>query len=345
VGLAAYYPLAFISWLATTAASLPGAAVNVPKGSGEGTILVYAMLTAAAWPAYRYLVPHEPRPEPPAHVRTIRRAVLAGGVGALAVVALPVSLLPLRGPGELRVDMLDVGQGDAILLTTPHGHQVLVDGGPSGIELARELGATLPHWDRTLDLLVLTHPQQDHVAGFVEVLRRYDVGDIAESGVENDSALYRLYAGEGPARNLHRQGDTWELDGVRFEVLWPPFGSEPPKELNDASLVLRVTYEGVSMLLTGDIEAKVQRELMASMDVTADILKVPHHGSKTSDAPFFAAVDPALALISVGAENGFGHPHEETLEALADRPLYRTDLDGRITLRISGGRVRITTQR
>ena len=340
VGLAAYYPLAFIAWLASASASLPGAAVNVPTGSGEEALAVYVALGAAAWPAYRYLVPHEPRPDPSPRMRTVRRTVLAGGAGALAVVVLPVSLLPLRGQGELRVDVLDVGQGDAILLTTPHGRQVLVDGGPSGIELARQLGAVLPHWDRTLDLVVLTHPQQDHLAGFVEVFRRYDVYGVVETGMTNTSATFALFEGEAAPRQSKLRGDSWELDGVRFEVLWPTT-SEQPKQLNNASLVLRVTYDGVVLLLTGDIEAAAQQELLATTDVRAHILKVPHHGSKTSDASFFAAVDPAVALISVGADNRFGHPHEETIAALAGIRVYRTDLAGRVTLHVSDGQVRV----
>ena len=344
LGIAAYYPLAFICWLASAAASLPGAAVDLPRASGERALLLYLALALASWPAYRYLVPQDPRPDPPPQVRTFYRVVMAGGAGALAVVILPVSLLPLRPADELRVDVLDVGQGDAILLTTPHGRQVLVGGGPSGIELARELSGVLPHWDRTLDLVVLTHPDQDHLGGLIEALRRYNTGAVGDAGVLHTSATFGLFEGEAGVRAQYLRGDSWEIDGVRFEVLWPET-NDPVRQVNNRSLVLRVTYEGVVLLLTGDVEASPQRALLASEDLRADVLQVPHHGSKTSEPAFFEAVAPAVAFISVGADNRYGHPHEETLTALEGVPLYRTDLDGRITLRIRDGRVTVSTER
>lgn len=344
IGLAAYYPLAFIAWLASASASLPGAAIDLPRASGEQALVLYLVFAAAAWPAYRYLVPHNPQPERPPHVRTFHRVAIAGGVGALAVVVLPVSLLPLRPAGELRVEVLDVGQGDAILLTTPNGTQVLVDGGPSGIELARELGSVLPHWDRTLDLLVLTHPDQDHLGGLIEALRRYDTKAVADTGVPHTSALFGLFEEEAPGRVSYLRGESWEVDGVRFEVLWPET-NEPTRQTNNQSLVLRVSFEGVTLLLTGDIEAPAQRALLASDDLRAHVLHVPHHGSKTSEPAFLAAVEPAVAFISVGADNRYGHPHEETLAALDGVPVYRTDVDGRITLRVRGGRVTVSTER
>lgn len=131
---------------------------------------------------------------------------------------------------------------------------------------------------------------------------------------------------------------------MRFEVLWPET-NEPTRQTNNRSLVLRVSFEGVTLLLTGDIEAPAQRALLASDDLRAHVLHVPHHGSKTSEPAFLAAVEPAVAFISVGADNRYGHPHEETLAALDGVPVYRTDVDGRITLRVRGGRVTVSTER
>ncbi|MGE5595850.1 MAG: DNA internalization-related competence protein ComEC/Rec2 [Hyphomicrobiales bacterium] len=343
-GIVTYYPLALIIGLARLGADIPGAAVHMPSLSARWALLAYAVAAAAGWPAYRYLAPAEPRPERPERVRHAQRAVLAGAAGLSLMALLPVTLLPLRGPGDLRVDVLGVGQGDAILLTTPHGHRILVDGGPSGIELARELGAVLPHWERGIDRVILSHPQQDHVAGLPELFRRYDVEAAADNGASNDIVAYGLYRDEGPRRDILHRGDSWTDDGVHFEVLWPPEGYTT-KELNDTSLVLRVTYEGRSLLLTGDLEAQAQRALMALEDVDADVLKVPHHGSKSSAGEFFDAVSPALAVISVGADNRFGHPAPETLEELAPTPLYRTDLDGRIRLDIDGAGIRVAAGR
>ncbi len=165
-GVAAYYPLAFIDGIASIASSLPFASVSPGGGSATAAIFAAVPLLVLGAVAYRYVPPV--RQAPPNLERRRRKAnrlLLAGAGGCLALVVIPVTILPGRGPGELRVDFLDVGQGDAILVTTPHGSQLLVDGGPSGVRLARELGEVLPHWDRSFDAAVLTHPQEDHLGG------------------------------------------------------------------------------------------------------------------------------------------------------------------------------------
>jgi competence protein ComEC len=250
--------------------------------------------------------------------------------------------MPAQGPGELEVAFLDVGQGDAILVTTPGGKQVLVDGGPSGIEVARELGAMMPHWDRSLDVVVLTHPQEDHVGGLGAVLERFDVGRAYGTGVGNATLSSEVFERRAAVRPLGA-GDEFEVDGVRFEVLWPPSGYES-EELNDTSLVLLVSYRDVRVLLTGDIEAGPQRALLAAGGVTVDVLKVPHHGSKTSDQEFLGSVRAAVAVISAGEGNRFGHPHEETLVALEGTRVYRTDVDGRVVVKWDGRTLRVLTE-
>ncbi|MEX1102994.1 MAG: ComEC/Rec2 family competence protein, partial [Dehalococcoidia bacterium] len=275
--------------------------------------------------------------------RSVRRVMVASAAGGLAVAILPVTLLPASGPGELEVAFLDVGQGDAILVTTPGGKQVLVDGGPSGVEVARELGGVMPHWDRSLDAVVLTHPQEDHVGGLASTLERFDVDVTYATGAKNATESVRAFERQARAISLER-GNALEVDGVRFEVLWPPAGFEG-NGLNDTSLVLLVSYRDVSVLLTGDIEAPAQRALLAERDVQADVLKVPHHGSKTSDPEFLRAVGAGLAVISAGEGNQFGHPHEETLAALASTRVYRTDVDGRVIVRSNGRDLRVWTER
>jgi competence protein ComEC len=244
----------------------------------------------------------------------------------------------------LEVTALDVGQGDAILVTTPHGKHLLVDGGPSGIGLARELGATLPHWQRSIDIVALTHPQQDHIAGLVELLERYHAGEVMESGSRNPTPADELYQQRAGPRRVLKAGDAIDLDGVHVEVLWPPAGYEP-KGLNDTSLILRLTYGETRVLLTGDSEAPAHRQLMAGEDVAADILKVPHHGSKTSDPEFLRAVNPAVSLISVGVGNQFGHPAASTLETLGGSKILRTDQCGRVTVSSDGHTLRMKTAR
>ena len=344
VGLAAYYPLGFMTWFAGRAASLPLAAVNTPNASGSDALLAYAAIAAGSWPLYRRLAPTV---TPGRWVRTTksrRMATWSASAAAVAVVAFPVSLLPLGGPGDLEMAVLDVGQGDAILFTTPSGKHILVDGGPSSIQLARELGAVLPHWQRRIDVVVLTHPQEDHIGGLPGLLHRYDVRTEWDSGATHTTVAASMYGRRAGNRRTVQAGDSFTIDGVTFEVLWPP-GDYQAKQLNDRSVVLRVSYGEVSMLLTGDFESAAQLALMSREDVSADVLKVPHHGSKTSSSAFLRAVGPTVAIVSVGENNRFGHPTDETLAALSGAQLFRTDQDGRVTVKTNGRQIRVTTER
>lgn len=344
-GLAAYYPLALINAVARTLARVPLADISVSGGNTDATVLAYLILGAAGWFAYRYppdALPWSPRP-PPA-TRVVRRLSASGLAAAVVAGVAMVSFAPMRAPGHLEITMLDVGQGDAILVTTPGGTRILVDGGPSGIQLAREVGATLPHWERRIDVVMLSHPQQDHVAGLVELLRRYDVGQVIDAGVTNDTRTFALFDAEAPARTIALRGDRFEWDGVTFEVLWPTaqvLAGIDGDQLNDASLVLRIQYGQTSVLLTGDIGSAAQRALLALEDVGADVHKVPHHGSATSDMAFLDAVGEAVALVSVGAGNRYGHPDKGIIDRLSDAKVYRTDLHGRVTVTSDGQRLRI----
>ena len=158
--------------------------------------------------------------------------------------------------------MLDVGQGDAILVTTPNGERVVVDGGPSGIVLAQELGDVLPHWQRQISAVVLTHADADHVGGLPSLLERFNVRRVYDNGEARDTAVFGEYEAAAGTRQTLRRGDVFEIDGVRFETLWPPSGAlEGPR--NAWSVVLRVTYGEATILLTGDIEEEAQRALLA----------------------------------------------------------------------------------
>lgn len=251
--------------------------------------------------------------------------------------------------GTLTVKMLDIGQGDAIFIESPTGNQVLVDGGPGGVVL-RELGRAIPFYDRSIDLLIVSNPDQDHFAGFIPILRSMKVAAVMEPGTVGASALYpALEAEESRShvkRILARRGQVFDLGGgAALEILFPdrdPAGMAT----NDGSVVARLTYGKTSVMLTGDAPQDIEHYLVSldGRNLKSDVLKVGHHGSRTStSAEFVGAVDPTYALISDGVGNKYGHPHKETLETLSQFGVetHRTDLEGAITLVSDGETFRI----
>lgn len=248
--------------------------------------------------------------------------------------------------GQLHVWFLDVGQGDAIFIQTPSGRQMLVDGGPDRTIL-RRLGEVMPFYDRTIDLVVVTHPDADHLAGLVEVLKKYKVGGILETGMPCETVLCaewaRIKSKEDPMVNYGNLGEEVVVeDGVRLLVLNPFFERDDQKGAarNNGALVLKLLYGPQSVLLTADIEAQIENKLRVSgVDLRADFLKIAHHGSKTSTTgDFLKAVDPRVAFIEVGKNNRYGHPTLEVLNRLESFkiPYYRTDIDGTVELVLDG---------
>ena len=246
----------------------------------------------------------------------------------LLVVAVLVSYTAATMPDDdLHVSFLDVGEGDAILIQKGN-RQILVDGGPSPREIILGLGSRMPFWDRTIDLVVLTHPHQDHLAGLVEVLRRYQVKQVIYPNLGYNSPSYdewsRLISEKGIKSTVACAGQQIDLgDGVIIRILNPlpelVTGSE--SDLDNNSVVLRLSAGDISFLLTGDIMSETERELIRERaDLTATILKVGHHGSDTSTTPgFLAVVSPQAAVICCGADNRFGHPDTEVLSRLEEK--------------------------
>jgi competence protein ComEC len=267
----------------------------------------------------------------------------------LLVLAVLVSAAAVTLPdNNLHVSFIDVGQGDAVFIQKGN-RQILVDGGPSPLAVSLALGRRMPFWDRTIDLLVLTHPHQDHLAGLVEVLRRYRVAQVLYPSLDYASPLYDEFQGvieeKGVKSIPARAGQRIDLaDGVVIEVFNPPSipvtGSG--SDINNISMVLRLEFGGVSFLLTGDIGWEAEWELVRGRaTLESDVLKVAHHGSATATTPeFLAVVSPALAVISVGADNDFGLPREEVLARLAEQTgiqnVYRTDEQGTIEFTTDG---------
>ncbi len=244
---------------------------------------------------------------------------------ALAVAALVWALALLRPGDRLEVVFLDVGQGDAAFISTPLNRQIVVDGGPGRLDMVRFLGENMPPGDRTVELVVLTHPHADHLTGLLETMERYEVGAVLERRVYYEGTGYaawrELAAAEGAVVVGAAPGQRIDMgDGAVVEVLGPPSrllrGTE--SDVDNASVVVRVSYGEVSFLLTGDMFREAEATLVArDSHLRSDVLKVGHHGSRTSSSrAFLDAVRPAVAVISAGAGNRFGHPHAETLEAL-----------------------------
>lgn len=345
VGDIAFYPLAFIVFCARQFARLPGGSVEVASGSTTAALAAYAVLAPLALVAYRY----PPRTQEESRVTRKNRASTAwfirgAAAGMVLLTIIPVSVLSRPGDGGLTVRFFDVGQGDAAFLTTPHGHQILIDGGASGLGLARNLSSAMPHWDRSVDAVILSHPEEDHMGGLPEVAARYLVGELLDNGVTRASPTYAYLQDQFKRESTLAAGDSFEVDGVGFQVLWPP-ADYTDKELNDTSLIIRVTYRDVSFLFTGDSEAPVHRALISNSGLRSDVLKVPHHGSKTTDPALFSAVSPALAVISIGADNTYGHPHQDTLAALSPYRVIRTDQSGTVKVRTDGTRLTVSTER
>ncbi len=253
-----------------------------------------------------------------------------------AVAALP--------DGRLHVWFLDIGQGDGILIQTPGGRRVLIDGGASPQLLFSELGAAMPFWERTLDLAVLTHPDGDHMLAQADAPLRFQIAaawDTITGQANPDGSIWReRMAGGGAPIHLQHAGGWADLgDGVALWVLWPPpatFSAE--SEDNENSLVLKLVYGDFSVLLTGDAGLPSEAVwLRQALPLTSTVLKVGHHGSSHSTGKdLVAAVDPQVAVIQVGAENDYGHPTAEVLENLAGRWVLRNDLDGTVHMMSDG---------
>lgn len=260
-----------------------------------------------------------------------------------------------QADGFLKVFMLDVGQGDAILIQAPGGNQVLIDGG-LGEAVLGQLSKILPPTDRSLDVIVVSHPHLDHLGGLPAVLEQYEVGIVLEAREDYDSSIFRTWRQGVKAENARQieavAGTLLDLgNGATLTVIYPFKSTEgiltrTPHEHN-VTVLLR--YGQTEMVFTGDMETKAEAALLAAgLNLNAEVLKIGHHGSKTSTSPeFLEAVSPQVALISAGRKNRYGHPDPLTLKRLEDFgvPYYRTDTQGLVTLTSDGERFTVKTQK
>ena len=243
-----------------------------------------------------------------------------------------------------QVAFLDVGQGDAIFLQTKQGHQILVDGGSDSSVLSG-LGEVMPFWDKTLDLVVLTHPDADHITGLVAVLERYQVETVLWTGKRRDtkvfSAFMQALQKEDAKEIIAIAGKriTFDGSGAVLEILYPFLDTDIEKTAsNETSIIARFTEGEHTVMLTGDTTEKIEKLLVgAREDMKADILKIAHHGSKSSSSlEFLKAVSPEIAIISVGSDNRYGHPNDETLVNLFQYGIkvHRTDQEGTVIINV-----------
>ena len=254
---------------------------------------------------------------------------------------------------DLKVVFFDVGQGDSIFIETPEKHQILIDGGPTSVVLEK-LGNEMPFYDRTIDLIILTHPEHDHIGGLLEVLKRYRVENILWTGVLRDTAEFeewkRLLVEEKSAViEIAQAGQSIVCAAsvlektVKMNILHPfeNLDKQIIKNTNNTSIIVQLIFGENKILFTGDIYKSIERKLIEREPLLkSDILKIGHHGSKTSTSKeFIEAVDPEIGVISAGRNNGYGHPTPEVLEILRkyDINILRTDELGDIKI-ISDGR-------
>jgi competence protein ComEC len=240
---------------------------------------------------------------------------------------------------RLHVFVLDIGQGDAILIKTPASQYILIDGGPDD-KVLRELSRVMPFYDHTIDLLVLSHPHADHINGLIEVLKRYQVKQVLLTGAAYGYSGYKTFLeliNEQKIPILFAGGEKdYRLGSVVLDLLYPfePIQGRTFENLNNSSIVFRLLYGQRSFYFSGDLEMEKESELVESkLDLRADFLKAGHHGSKTSNTgPLLDRLRPSYAAISCGVDNKFGHPFYLTLLHLQQRnvTIYRTDLDGLI---------------
>ncbi len=362
VGGLTWLPLRALTLAGQVTGTLPLASIEVHPPPWLPLAWYPAMTAAVLWPrATPGLPPDEvalvraaataPRtsPGPSLLARLLRPWTLAG----LAVLVLVAATL-LSGPdGKVHVIALDIGQGDAILVVAPSGATMLIDGGPDPERTLRALGRALPFHRRTIDLLVLTHPHQDHVAGLVDVLDRYRVRAVVDPGRAFDNPTYGRFQADasrepGAVVLIGRAGLTFALDATTTaRILYPTEADAaaplPDDDINNASVVMLLEHGPFRALLTGDAEMPVEATLLARNDLgPVTLLKVGHHGSHSSTSEgLLATAEPMLALISCGIDNDYGHPAPETLAHLAEHGVgvLRTDRDGTSDVSFDGRQV------
>jgi len=274
----------------------------------------------------------------------------------LCLFALAILYFFQKPDGRLHLVFCDVGQGDAILVTDPKGNQILIDGGPDSSVLSC-LSGNMPFWDRTLEMVVSTHPEKDHFGGLIEVLKRYQVKKVLHTSAVNKGEDFEAFRKEVESPRISKivakRGQRIQFgSGLRAEVFWPPDGNFPygvSSSLNEESVVLKIAFGNFCAVLAGDVDSNVEQTLLSLGGISnCPVLKFPHHGSATgvSDV-FLKTLAPKTAVISVGENNKFGHPTNEALTSLSKvgAKIFRTDKNGEVEVLTDGKSYKVETER
>lgn len=344
---ASWVLLAYTVWVVKLGASLPFA--EVPLGAISPVTLagIYLLIFGTTW--YTKL-PEQGRHEWRRKLGQAFSIKLAAGAGALTAILLFTAAWSMPD-GKLHVIFVDVGEGGATLIETPSGRHILVDAGGSGRSLSTAVGDALPFWKRDIDVIILTQPTESHISGLVPILERYETEVVITNGARGDSqmsqAAWNAIEMQGAPIITATHGMQIRIDdGAVLTVLRSAHA--PSEDERGDPLVVFVTYRDVRILLTGDLDMEAESALLSSgLPLHATALQVPRSGHRESSSEtFLAAVKPQMSILTVGSENNYGLPHEETLARLQTLqvPLYRTDQMGTIYLTSDGERVWVTVE-
>ena len=351
----------YLGFIAGIFSDLPPRPIQTGSWSVWMTVFYYAAITSAflMWPRLKNFgtrfIPREStlteRVNAALSKNVTFATMLSGVMLIVATVIWGLTLALNAQESHLSVRFLQTSHGEAIFIETPNGNRMLVDGGGDSLQVANTLGSMLPFWDREIDIVLLTHPDTDHVGGLPEVLRRFPVGTVLHS--EQNASSNAFASWSAAVENHDNSVVVWPgmqigLDhNTTIEVLSGGCGDAGAQciDSNETSIVTMLRHRDVSFLLTGDIERSAEIRLATSIpNLRATVLKAPHHGSNTSStATLISAVEPAAVVVAAGTANRYGHPHPEVIERynanVGQERVLRTDQLGTVELRTDGQRL------
>lgn len=241
------------------------------------------------------------------------------------------------------INFIDVGQGDSTLIQTDNNHQIIIDGGPDN-SIINQIRHIIPINDKNIELIILTHPHDDHLDGIMELMNYYHIHHIIYTDIDNNEDKYQYFKNQMKEKKISTtiaNSQLIKIDNIEIKLLYPfqSISKQSFEDENESSIALKITSPRTSILITGDLSSKIEQKIMEKYyhDLNVDILKIGHHGSKTSTSnDFLIVTSPKSAIISCGQDNSFGHPAPETLDKLTqqDIEIHRTDLEGNISLEI-----------